>query len=309
MGLSLAAFASSPVPPNPTAREFQALADLGNKAIKADRVALMNSIGALLGIPNGGWPAGQSRLFQHGDLRVIWLLRRLAREGLAKAVAQNVERITKFVDADVFLTIATAAREHQSSIGALSTDPIHSYDEGGLDHLWKQKDQLGLPAAVTNNWKRIEPFINDETHREVNPAWIPARDQVLAYAAQMTASYRNVLNRHGDWLRTKGLAPSACGRVASMIWKTYAFLAPGGPEFDRTKTVEMQKGQKFGCFTALTYFSLAPPSAALGVDYLNAILTSKHINAVEWVRIAKARVAEALYLEHLIREARAVLIP
>jgi hypothetical protein len=162
---------------------------------------------------------------------------------------------------------------------------------------------------VTNSWKRIEPFINDETHREVNPAWIPARDQVLAYAAQMTSSYRNVLNRHGDWLRTKGIAGSSSGRVASMIWKAYAFLAPGGAEFDTAKSLEMQKGQKFGCFTALTYFSQAPSSPALGPDYLNGILTNKDINAVEWIRIAKARVAEALYLEHLLREARKTLIP
>jgi hypothetical protein len=309
MGLSLGTFEASPVPPNPTAKEFQALAELGAKASKPDRVALMNTIGTLLGIPNGGWPAGQSRLFDQGDLRAIWLLRRLARPGLAKAVAQNVDRVTKFVDADVFLTIATAAREQKDSIGALSSTPIDSFEEGGLDHLWKQKNQLGLPASVTNDWKRIEPFISDETHREVNPAWIPARDQVLAYAAQMTSSYRNVVKRHEDWVRTKTLAPSACGRVASMIWKTYAFLAPGGPEFDSAKTVEMQTGQKFGCFTALTYFSLAPSSAALGVDYLNAILTNKHINAIEWVRIAKARVAEALYLEHLLREARAVMVP
>jgi hypothetical protein len=37
---------------------------------------------------------------------------------------------------------------------------------------------------------------------------------------------------------------------------------------------------------------------------LNRILVDAELNKVEWIRIAKARVTEALLLEHWLREAR-----
>ena len=309
MGISLAVFESSPIPPPPTAPEFQALAALGSQAAKTDRVALMNSIGGIMGIPPSGWSGGQSRLFEQGDVRMVWLLRRLAREGLAKAVAKNADRVTKFVDADIMLTLTTAARESDASIGAVSSAPIDSFYEGGLDYLWDQKGKLGLPTSVTSTWTEIKPFKNPESNHIVHPAMIPARDQVLAYAAQMTSSYRNNVNHHDQWIRSKGKAGSTACRVATLIWKAYAFLAQGGSEYDPSKTFDSQRGQKFGVFKALTYVTLAPALPALGPHYLNRILVDTQLNTVEWVRIAKARVAEALYLEHLLREARKAMVP
>lgn len=309
MTITLAAFEASPIPPMPTARELQALAVLGANAAKADRVTIMNAIGQVLGVPAAGWPGGQSRLFDHGDVRVVWLLRRMARESLSKAVAKNIERVARFVDADAMLTIAVAAREHSSSIGEVSTTPIDSWHEGGLDFLWQQKDKLGLPDSVTREWRPIAPFRSPETNNMVYPAMIPARDQVLAYAAQMTASYRNTFNRFRDWARPLGKPDSTAYRVSSLIWKAYAFLAPGGVAFDTNQSFASQKGQKFGCFTALTYVAQTPQPIAIAPNYLNAILVDANLNDLEWVRIAKARVAEALYLEHLLRTTRPLLSP
>lgn len=302
--ISLATFEKSPVPPLPSAAELQALAALGAKAAKTDRTTSMNAIGNVLGVPEQGWPSGQSRLFDHGDVRLVWLLRRLARDGLAKRVASNVERVARHVDVDCMLTLAVAAREHSSSIGAVSTATIDSWEEGGLDFLWKQKDQLGLPESVTGTWRPRATFLSPETNREVYPAYIPERDQVLAYAAQMASSFRNCMTRFHAWMREQGKGDSTAFRVATLIWKSYAFLAPGGGSYDDTKPFAGQAGQKFGCFSALTYVAKTPSPIEIGPNYLNRILSDAQLNSLEWVRIAKARVAEALYLEHLLVSVR-----
>jgi hypothetical protein len=304
MGISLASFESSPIPPNPTALEIKAVGTLGAQGPKPDRAALINSIGALMGVPPSGWAAGQSRLFEKGEARVFFLLRRLAQDGAADAVANNVERVTKYVHVDMMLAITSAARESSSSITAQGSKTIESFKQGGLDHLWPQRNQLSLPASITSTWKEVPPYESAETHRLVFPAEIPARDQLLAYAAQMSASYNNNTRKVDDWLRTKGIAASTCCRVAALVWKAYAFLAPGGKEYNASKTFESQAGRPFGVFTASTYVASAAPIPAIGPNYLNRILVDVELNKIEWVRIAKARVTEALLLEHWLREAR-----
>ena len=139
----------------------------------------------------------------------------------------------------------------------------------------------------------------------VHPAEIPERDQVLAYGAQMNASMHNCFSRHRQWAQGKYAIPASGCRVAMLFWKAYAFLAPGGPAFDEKKHFESQLGQKFGCFTALTYLSVTPPPATQsGINLLDRAFVDVQLNKSEWVRIAKARVAETLYLERLLTTTR-----
>ena len=80
--------------------------------VLAERVLLMNKVGSLVGIPHGAWSGGQSRLFDGGDVRLVWLLRRLAHQKSAQAVASGevprssflcqgcVDRNLSFVEGD-----------------------------------------------------------------------------------------------------------------------------------------------------------------------------------------------------------------
>ena len=233
------------------------------------------------------------------------MLRRLAHANLAKAVSQNLDRVTRFVSADVMLTLVVAARENANSIGAVSMQRIDTWHEGGLDFLYKEKDKLGLPASITNTWQKVTPFVSQETHRMVYTAEIPARDQVIAYAAQLNASMHNTFNRHRQWAKGKYIVPASGSRVAMLFWKAYAFLAPGGPAFDEKKSFDSQLGQKFGCFTAITYLSITPPPPAQrGINLFDRAFADTQLNKSEWVRIAKALVAETLSLERLLNTTR-----
>jgi hypothetical protein len=310
MGLSLATFEAAPSGAMvPTSRELQAFSAWNAQSTQADRTRLMNEICGLLGVPQGGWTSPQSRLFDRGDVRLVWLLRRLAKRRSAENTVQNLQRTTRFVDAEVMLTLVTAARENAGSVGAVTIQPIDTWSEGGLDFLWEERDRLGLPKSITSQWRQVAPFRSPETGSIVHPAEIPARDQVLAYAAQMNASFRNSLNRYRQWLNSQpspSTVPSDGCRVATLIWKAYAFLAPGGLEFSSNQSFDSQLGQRFGCFTALTYLSKSPSSDP-AARHFDRIISEAQLNRVEWVRIAKVRVAEALYLERLLITARTFL--
>jgi len=149
----------------------------------------MNDIGGALGIPDGGWSHGISRLFDQGDIRLVWLLRTLSRKGASSAASRNLRRATQFVHAEVMLTLITASREHAPAITTATDDFIDTYGQGGLDFLGAEMNQLGLPRSITSQWTSQAPVRNLESGSIIQPAQIPSRDQVLAYAAQINASF------------------------------------------------------------------------------------------------------------------------
>lgn len=312
MGLSAADFASAPAGhPVPTSLELHALGIRGSGFAPAERMELMNLIGSLVGIPRDGWGHGQSRLFESGDVRLVWLLRRLARQKTAVAVAENVAAAGRFFAADVMLTVVTAAREHASSLSAVSMRPIETWEQGGLDFLATEVGKLGLPKSITGRWTRPPAYPSKETHKLVHPMEIPARDQVLAYAAQLNASFLNNFNANLRRVVQGCPAVSASAwtgsRIARTVWKAYAFLAPGGRVFDTARSVAQQTGRPFGHATALEYIASSAATKASRRDLLDEILTDPELNRIEWVRIAKARAAEALFLERLWRTTREIL--
>lgn len=302
MPLSIASFENPPRLPVPSEVELRCIGALGATFQLSHRTELMEEIGRVLNIPKGGWSLGISRLYDGKDIRLVWLLRRLARGRHAGAVSSNLQNARRFVDADTMLTLIVASRENVNSIDDVSMKPIETWTEGGLDYLWLEKDKLGLPPSITNNWRKARPFVSGETNRMVYPAIIPARDQVIAYAAQMRSSYERCFHRFYARMQARDMTVWIGCRVATLVWKAYAFLAPGGGEYNPKKGLRAQLGQQFGCYTALGYVasSLAPGETRA----LDRILTDDAFNGSEWVRIAKVRVAEALFLELILQDIR-----
>jgi hypothetical protein len=193
-------------------------------------VEALSQVAARLGVPQGGWPASQSKLFEKGDARLVGVLRLLARPQVAHAVSANLARAVRFGDISAMLTLVTAHREHGSALYAAGERMIDSFWEGGLDHLWAERNRLGLPKSVVDKWKRIPPRPNPDAHlplsqraRDVEPAWIPARDQLMIYAAQINASFQRFSAR-----LTSLKMRSVWTRVGKTVWQALCFLAPGG---------------------------------------------------------------------------------
>lgn len=292
----------------PDAREVQALGAHGATASIAHRRELMNRVGSILGIPGGGWGHGQSQLFERGDIRLVWLLRRLAVKSAAQRVAKNLQRVVALSGAETMLTVATTAREHSSALTDVSSRRIDSWREGGLDFLWAERDRLGLPKSITGGWTRVDPFRSGETNNYVHPAYIPACDQMLAYAAQIRSSFQRTVLSHLS--ETGGSSTRAqvalASRPALLVWKAYSFLAPGGAPYDPKRTIAGQSGQKFGCRSAIQALTHLRGTGSLVPD---DILRVPELNSVEWVRSAKIRAAEALFLERLLTVVREILPP
>jgi len=290
----------------PSEDEVRGMGVFGLEMGRTSRAAIMNDIGAALLIPTGGF-GGQSRLFVKGDIRLVGLLALMTRESAAKSIAANLSRAGQNTSTNVLLTLVTASREHASALTATSDRLIDSWDEGGLDFLWKTKDQLGLPKSITGKWSPVPKFKSPETHSWVYPAYIPARDQTVVYGAQIAASFQRSFKPHlGKELGSDpDVALAASSRVARLIWQAYAFLAPGGRAYDPKQPVRAQLGQTFGSQTALSYVVAngRATDAAAPVN-LSKIFQDPELNHTEWVRSAKTRVAETLFLERLLTTLR-----
>jgi subtilisin family serine protease len=284
-----------------TAAQLQAAAQSGLDLRRSGRRTLMESITPRLGIPASGHPPGQWNLYVQGDVRLFWLLRRLARPSSSRAAATNLNRAAALVpEVPPTLVLTTASREHHTSPFATGVRLVHTWNEGGLDFLWQNRKRLGLPTSVTKQWQEAPSFVSPETGNVVYPGLIPERDEFLAYAAQTRMSFagfegfvRRVL---GDAQGDAALA--GLSQEARLVWRAYAFLAPGGVVFD--SRVPSQHGQRFGVRTAFGYLLHTATRSGGKVD-LNQILTDKSLHRTEWVRQAKTRVAEAAFTDDLLR--------
>lgn len=291
----------------PTAREIEAMGVIGIDIGKPGRVALMNQIGAALGVPPGGWH-GQARLFEGDDIRLRALLVRLANERQAGLVADNLARAGRYVHVNLMLTLVSAAREFDRSLTARGTALIETYNSGGLDFLWENKKRLGLPLSVTKSWRAVPDMLNPETSNPVYPAKIPAHDQLMAYGAQIASSFshnfqRNLRREFGDQA-----APATAGasRLALLVWQAYAFLSPGGNPYDPKVRLRAQLGQHFGHGSALGFYADKAKTEKRAPS-LDDILTDHSLDHLEWLRSAKTRAAETLFLERLLKRARELL--
>jgi hypothetical protein len=76
------------------------------------------------------------------------------------------------------------------------------------------------------------------------------------------------------------------------------------PFLARAETLKIQLGQRFGIRSCLQYIKHSDESLPL-----NAIVEDEKLNQSEWIRIAKVRVAESLFLERVLQTTRDVLLP
>jgi hypothetical protein len=294
---------------SPDPEELERLGRLGLDLGQAQRISGMNSIGSRLQVPAGGWPHSQAKLFDRGDIRLVPLLRLLSRTDAARAIALNLARAAQFSETNIMLTLVTASRESGSAITASTDRMLDSWQNGGLDFLWKTKDQLGLPRSITEHWEPGAEFRSLESKRraKVSPAYIPARDQTMVYAAQISSSFQRHFKRRlaRDLGDVASVALARASRVARLVWQAFSFLAPGGSDFDPGRRVQTQISQGFGSISALGYVEhssrAANPEAVVDLD---RILTDPALNASAWVRSAKVRVCETLFLERLLTTAR-----
>jgi hypothetical protein len=307
--LGLREYQASPPPPATIGRpasgrpisasEIRAAAQHGIDLKTAERLTLIRQIGARLGIPKRHFQRGKRGLIVNGDVRLIGLLRVLA---TSRAAAANLKRLNQFVkDIRPALAVVTASRESSKAVTAQGSEMIETWHQGGLDFLgnlgW---NRLGLPRSIIRHWRAAPPFRSPETGNIVHPAWIPARDQLLAYAAQTRESFNVfqdlVRRRLGQAMGDKALADMTDD--ARLLWQAYAFRAPGGNEFD--PRVGPKHGKHFGAKTALGYLVHRAKEEKREID-LNAILTDSSFNRTFYVRSAKERVAEAVFLEELLK--------
>jgi hypothetical protein len=293
---------------SPTAAQVQAMGTLGLSFGPTGRIAAINDIGANLRVPRGGWPRAQAKLFEKNDIRLSGVFARMSRATAAKHIADNLASAAHSSHANVMLTMVTAHREHAGSITASGGRMIDSFWEGGLDHLWTSKDHLGLPKSVTRAWKEIKPRANPDFHagpgkvpRDVHPASIPARDQILAYAGQLGTSFEEFKGRVRTQLGAgAGSALASLSRIGQLVWQAYAFLAPGGNALDAKQSLASQMNQGFGVRTALQYIANIAQADKPGATVdLNQVFLDEALNHSAWVKSAKVRTIEALFLERL----------
>ncbi len=267
---------------------------------------MMNEIGERYGIPPGGFPRGP-RLTRTNDIVFADWLRKLKHRRASASTFANLERGFKYVpEMSPMLVLTTAAREYYGAPTARGQQLIETFDKGGLDFLGKNKNHLGLPKGITKRWIPVPPYKSPESHKLTNipkvyPAKIPARDQVLAYAAQMRSSYANwekhVKKVLGNEAGTAAL--NALTDESRAVWQAYAFLAPGGNKFNTTKPISSQHGGNFGVKSALGYLKHKAAQEGRPLN-LNDITTDKAINGTHYVKTAKYRAAEADFFSDLI---------
>jgi hypothetical protein len=290
-----------PGPACPDARELQAMGQRGLDLGRQGRVTSMNQIGAALGVPIGGWH-GQARLFKGNDLRLADLFPLMVRPAVARVIAANLERAARYVQVNLMLAMVSAQREANRSLTARGTALVETYHQGGLDFLESWKPKLGLPGSVTASWRSVGHYLNYETGHDVYPERIPARDQLLAYAAVMSASFSHNFSRsvRVEFGSDASVAIGRASRLALIVWQAYAFLAPGGVRYTPACPLRDQLGQRFGHRSALGFYAHRARAAGRPPS-LDDILSDHSLDHLEWLRSAKTRSAEAVFMERLWR--------
>ena len=193
----------------------------------------------------------------------------------------------------LFLALVTSWREGTKQVTSMKSELQHTYfDDAGLDFLWEIRTKLELPASITSMWEERESFINTETNKRVFPGAIPARDFVLAYAATNRYKFK-LFKKHVRRILGENEGNDALDNLnadARILWMAFAFLRPGGKKFGDAK------GQSFGVKALVGYFLHKATIKGSNID-LNEILTDQSLHKYGAIRNAKARAAEAAFLE------------
>ncbi len=161
---------------------------------------------------------------------------------------------------------------------------------------------------MTKPWQEVPRFINRESGRFVHPAKIPAHDQLMAYAAQIAASFAHQFKNslRAEFGPQAVTAFSRASRASLLVWQAFSFLAPGGNPYDPKRPLRDQLGQHFGHRSALGLYAHKASEAGRPPS-LDDILTDASLERLEWFRSAKTRAAETFFLEQVLKRARRLL--
>lgn len=275
---------------------------------RSERVEFMQHNAIHFGIPESGFKSkkgGGGKLYQTkgnklidiGKHTLFSLINKLSKEKNSRIVSNKLTQIENiFPDqnqSQLFLALVTSWREGTSQVTSNKSALKHTYsDDAGLDFLWEIRTKLELPSSVTSVWEERDSFINPETNNRVFPGAIPAHDFVLAYAATNRYKFK-MFERHVRRILGEKEGNEALVNLntdALILWMAFAFLRPGGKKFGEAK------GQSFGVKALIGYFLDKTSKEGRNID-LNEILTDQLLHKYGAIRNAKARAAEAAFLE------------
>lgn len=193
--------------------------------------------GARLGVPPRGGFSGRFSYEQSGRPRLSWAMSRLRTEGAERAFESNLDAAAR-VFPDRALLAAVTLRERPSAWTARGTEGVHSYSEGGLDHLGSDLARLQgiVPRSTLARWTDLGPGVGVEPNGSRHPihaARIPARDQLTAYAATLRlreatfeSHVREVFGARADALL------ASMSTDARRAWVQATFGRPGKTAYD-----------------------------------------------------------------------------
>jgi hypothetical protein len=166
---------------------------------------------------------------------------------------------------DCNLSLAIAFRESGQTVLSRRAALVNTFRRGGLDRLYHERQRLSrrgfIPRRITDYWARGESDetegSTDEEPRMSEPAMIPERDLLTAYAGIVSDRRERVeslASRHH--LSTVGISVRA-----SRIWTALCFGGPGGLGYNtyirearRHGDDEGWIGSHFGVQTILSFF-------------------------------------------------------
>lgn len=229
--LSSSASSSSAAPTTPLQDARDALRDPERCAVAIARHA------ARLGVPASGF-RGQVDVVQHGRPRLSWAMAHLRSEASQRALTTNLEAATP-VYGDRALLLAVTMRERASSWTARGHERIDTFHQGGLDHLDTDRHRMRalVPQRVLDRWEpgsRGSVDENGDGHSvSIASAQIPARDQLIAYAATLRlreqtfeSHVREVFGADADAMLAH-MSPDA-----RRAWVQATFGRPGRTHYD-----------------------------------------------------------------------------
>lgn len=218
---------------------------------------------------------------------------------------------------DLAMLTVVVLREHDSGLLATGTRLVDTYDDGGMDQLGVEMDRMRfLPPEIRARWAPATPgMARERILRRVQPALIPARDQMIAYGA-MLRRRENIFRGHVKQLfTTRGESMLAAMSVPERrVWTQLSFGRQAGHKFRpaRRETPHhiAEEAQQFvpnnaGLVTVLS--AIAHADSLRETDHpspryaptLSAIMDNEIFSNMASVRIARVRAAEAEVLERM----------
>ncbi|MEM7447694.1 MAG: hypothetical protein AAF355_05570 [Myxococcota bacterium] len=185
-------------------------------------------VGLMRRAPGGGWKL-------QIEMVAEWL-REDSRDGAHRRRSLEAQlEILSLVDArlDRALVVAIACREAGPKVVSSATELAHSFNEGGLDHLGREMNDLRLPSGYKDDWRVEEQGALNHLGRPRLAAWLPKNELIAAYGAVIER--RRWVFEEEVRLAFGEQTPELLSTLrldAQRTWIQIAFGASGGTEYE-----------------------------------------------------------------------------